>query len=941
MRLKTRLVTSVCLLAIAQAAGTAQAQDDAADKEELEQIVVKGIRASVGRALDTKRDATGFLDAVNATDVGKLPDKNIAETLQRIPGVAIQRSRGEGDFVSIRGLGPDFVRGTINGRSLVSATESIDPILSGNTITTTGRAANFDVLPSELIGSLEVYKTPSAKHVEGGIGGVVNVVTARPLDLGTQYAASAEGTYRGFAGEVDPSASALVSWANEDRTFGALLSAAYSDRSIRQDLSRHFGWFQSFGISQQLDTNNDGVGDADPGVTLFPLSNNQEVTLENRERFTFSGTLQWSPDDTTEIVFDALYSQRDVDSQTTNFIFLPIIFDQDLIDLGLQNADGSFRVGDFVDGGTFFRMPSSLRPELTTDNQAGEDDLLSFGFNGSKRLGDWLLALDLSYSDASGGTTFDRVRIDGNNGMFSFLTDIDDDGFTIQENPGSGDLGDPSNFVLSVLDDRITTNDDKEFAAQFDTTRDIDSNFLSAVEFGARFRTRTKDVNRATNGNGIGVTGEDITVADVGTFINGQDNFLDGNTRQSFDYASLVFPDNDAARAALLAAGITSPTPDDPFGISSINEKVYAAYVQLNLDGEIGGVPFVGDVGARLVHTSQTIDGFDAQFVITDNGGTDTTVFDDLSTGSATPVTFEDNYTNILPSFNLRFELARNLFLRLAASKSLTRPTFNDLAPSFSINANASNDVNQDGFAVQLNAGNPALLPFEAANYDVGLEWYFAESSVLAVNVFHKNLENFIAGVTEGPSTQLAGAPIRAIGELMGGGAIDPLPIDQVTQPDNQGEASIIGVEINYQHALPYGFGVLANLTLTDTSAEFIATGETIDFPGVSDLTFNITGYYENGPVEARLAYSYRDDFLLIPSAIGGLPQQIFVDSYAQLDASVSYAITENIQIFVTALNLTDSEEDLFTEVSAGIGRRYYSKSIVGRRFGFGARAAF
>lgn len=358
----------------------------------------------------------------------------------------------------------------------------------------------------------------------------------------------------------------------------------------------------------------------------------------------------------------------------------------------------------------------------------------------------------------------------------------------------------------------------------------------------------------------------------------------------------------------------------------------------MNIDGDIGGVEVAGDIGVRIVLTDQVVSGSDAEFVITDNGGQDTTVFDSLNSGAATPVSFDETYTNVLPSLNLRFTLADDLYLRTAANVSMTRPTFNSLAPAFNINANSSTNLNNDNYAVSLSAGNPALKPFESTNYDLGVEWYFAESSALYVGLFHKKIEDFVATVTRNNVSELAGVPIRAVG-VEQDGSRGRIEIDQVSQPDNQGEADVTGLEFGYQHAFDNGFGYIANLTLTENSAEFEATGENIDFPGVSKTSYNLTGYYENGPFEARVSYSSRSSYLVEPSAIGG-GGQLFNDGYAQLDASVSYDVSENLTVFANAVNLNDEDQDVFQILPAG-QRVYYSTSHVGPRFSFGVRGNF
>lgn len=969
---KKPLAALVAILAGATSVATVaeeQPKDDIT-----EEIIVKGIRGSLAKALSIKENSTGFVDAISAEDVGKLPDQNVAEALQRVTGVAIQRSRGEGDFVSIRGLGPDFVRGTVNGRSLLNATETVDPIFNGNLVTSTGRAANFDILPSEIINTLEVVKSTSAKHIEGGIGGSVNLKTARPLTMGDKTAFSVTANYRDFNEETDPSFSGLHSWVNDDETFGILTAISYSERSIREDFSRTFGYFPSFGLSTQLDTDDNGFGDASPNDVPFPLSNNAEAFEEDRDRFTFMNTLQWSNED-SELTVDLLYSKREVEESHQNFIFLPIAFDSDLAGRTV-NPDGSVQVGDLVTGGVFSEIPSTLRPELTTDLQDYEDDLLNIGVNYAWKSGVWDLSADVNYSKAEGENVFNRVRIDGDNGDFAFNTIISDSGFNITQTNIGGNadtqLGNPANFIISVIDDRFASNEDEEFAFQFDASREIESSFLSSIEMGARVRTREKTIDRGGSGNGFGVTAANVA-ASAATTNAAASNFLDGAYQTNFGFESLVFPNNalaiDAIRAQLPTlltelgtlqaiaegsrtddqnariAGILavqsalSPIPANPFSSFSIEEDTYAGYVQLNMDGQIGGINYIGDVGFRIVLTEQTISGFDAEFVITDTGGQDTTSFDLLTTGAATPVTFESNYANVLPSVNFSFELSEGLYLRMAANQSLTRPTFNSLAPAFSINANSSTNLNNDNFAVSLGAGNPALEPFVATNFDLGIEWYFAEASALYAGLFHKEIEDFVATVTNNNVSELAGEPIRAIGVEMNGsrGAI---AIDQVSQPDNQGEAQITGLELGYQHTFESGFGYIANLTLIENSLEFEATGVDIPFPGVSDVSYNLTAFYENGPFSARLSYTDRSEYLVESSAIG-FGGQLFNDDYSQLDGSLSYELNDNFTLFLNAVNLTDEDQDVFQVLPNIDGRRYSSTSHVGTRFAFGVRGSF
>lgn len=465
------------------------AQSTATGPDEIiEEIVVRGIRSSLQQSLIQKRDRSNFVDAITAEDVGKLPDQNIAESLNRIPGVAIQRSRGEGDFVSIRGLGPDFVRGTINGRTAVSSTEAFDSTLSGGAPSSTGRATNFDILPSEIIRTLEVTKTPSAKHVEGGIGGVVNVTTARPFNLGNMYSGTLEGVYRDFSKEFDPRISGVSSWANDDRTLGFLASAAYSQRDIREDFSRSFGWLP-FGT---YDTDGDGL--ADRSNVVIPLSNNLDTFTESRERLTVSSTLQLSLGSASSVTMDALYSRRDLQHDQFGVILvsLPLGFP--------ANADGSYQISPSdLDGNALTTIQGALPPEIISDAQDNKDELTSIGANFSRDVENWHFDADISLATAKGTLAFDRAVIVGNGladgGTYAQDFAVNRGGFAVT-NVGTASLSNPANYF--VRNGRVTraSNDDEEFAIQFDLERFVEAGIVSSIETGIRYRSRGKARDR-------------------------------------------------------------------------------------------------------------------------------------------------------------------------------------------------------------------------------------------------------------------------------------------------------------------------------------------------------------------------------------------------------------------------------------------------------------
>ncbi len=898
-------------------------------EEVLEEVVVKGIRKSVQEALTAKQENTNFVDAISAEDVGKLPDSNIAEALQRVTGVAIQRNRGEGDFVSIRGLGPNFVRSSLNGRTLLSATESRHATRSGGVDSSTGREINFDVLPSEIISSLEVVKSPSAEHVEGGLGGVVDIHTQRPLDLGNKVVGSVKGAYRVFNEDAEPAVSGLFSWVSEDKSFGWLGSVSYSKRYIREDNNDSYGYWP-FDAAGSIDSNGDGSGDL-TGVIL-PFSTNPAVYQEDRERLTLQSTLQWESGNGHELTADLLYSERNIENLGAlaeagtcclSFGFDGFYFGSGAA--GVTNPDGSLQASGIAvnDNNTATAYTMSSQVISATDEQDIDDELLSLGLNYGFVLSDWAdFNVDVSYSEAEGKLNFQRTSMQ-TTGAVPFELQIGGDQLNLKRLAGGPDLSDVSSYTTRNADAVDRYNDDSELAIGLDAV------FASRLKAGIRYRDRTKDVHDRTTFN---VNTDSFSAAGVTeTFSVG--NFVDGDT--PFPFGEIAFSDVASLKAHIIAnnPGASFDSVYVPSDSYDTDERTLAGYIQLDLEGEVGSIPYAGNVGVRIVRTDTDITGFFKPFRIDndeDTGNLGKTVFlsEDIS-----EETISSDYINVLPSLNLRFELQDDLFLRFAANKSVTRPTFKQLSPGLGI----ANPTNR--FAT---AGNPGLVAYEAVNYDLGIEWYFADSSAVYIGAFWKTIDEFIGGSTTVDPNH--GNP-EADGDGDGvpdglGSSVEFFGVGfaSVTQPLNQGEAEIIGLEAGYQQAFDNGFGYILNATVIDSSAEFTSgakEGEKIPFTGVSDYSYNLTGYYENHGFQARLAYSFRSEFVTLPSDVFG--NTLYVDDYGQLDASISYLFNDNITIFVNGLNLTDEYANIYSDSPD----RPVSLSYVGTRIEFGVRGSF
>jgi len=904
-----------------QPAAATGEQDAAAKKksdqtQEMGTVVVTGIAAAQDRSLNTKRDSNGFVDAINSEDVGKLPDMNVAEALQRVTGVQIQRSRGEGDFVSIRGLGPAFVRGEINGRTLVSSTESSYGDLNGGGGSSTGRETNFDLLPAEIISSIEVTKSTSADQVEGGIGGVVNIKTQRPLALGNTTAASFDETYRDFNGKYSPRASALVSWVNADKTFGALGSVAYSERQIREDSTSTYTWIPK-GFANDaftFDTNGDGKSD---GSLTTPWVFFPESVNEKRKRATAQGSLEWKFADDSHLVLDGLYSRRDLNS-VDHYALVGLCCGGGR--QGPDNPDGSVMLQNPVLVGSTLIGFDGLGPNTLfyTDKTRAIESLYNLGAHYDKMLGDsWDLNTDLAYSRSRAENASNSVGMQAQ--MLMPYTYFQANGQQqIKLAPLPAGYTDQADFDTYSIGHNQVTNTDHEGSVAASLKRNLSAGFISAVEFGARYSERFKQrLGYSGEIRGSGTDGLDVNLGGLGpsAFEHGPSDYMGGIVPNAFPLGSFLYPNYDQYLSYLKSKNPAAAFNDafDSSGSYSVGEKTAAAFAKADIDTEFAGIPIKGDAGVRIVKTDTKATAFFRPFTIefSNVGGGGRIGQIVYTSPTITPNSIGHSYSDVLPMANLRAELTEDLLLRFSAGQSVTRPTFAEMNPVFS----SINPTN-----LLATAGNPNLKPYKSDNYDLGLEWYFAKGSALYAAAFHKDIHDFI-----GPSTL---NKVTFFG----------VEWDGLTQPQNQGDASIDGAELGAQQIFESGFGYILNATLINSSAAFtsgVNSGKTIPFVGVSKKTYNATVFYEKNGFSARLAWSRRSNYVAIPSdVLGGT---MYVAPYSQLDASASYEIDKNWSIFANGINLTGSHS--LTYVNTPIEPAAYS--YVGKRYEVGVKMKF
>ncbi|MEL7491096.1 MAG: TonB-dependent receptor [Pseudomonadota bacterium] len=935
----------------------ATAQDDEGDL-----IVVTGIRGSLQQSLDVKREADQVVDAISAEDVGKFPDTNLAEALQRITGVAIDRSGGEGQFITVRGLGPEFNVVTLNGRVL--ATDN------------PGREFSFDVLSSDILQRAEVFKTSTANLQSGGIGSLVNIVTARPLETGTSFTASAAGLYDTLREEFSPQFSAVGSWVDPSDTFGLLVGASYNNRRAQEDSSFTNGFALRPGdLTVAAPETSSGLQLSDLGALPDGARVQQQVVhrrdVQDRERLTINATGQFKPSDSFTFTLDGLYTSFDIDSFATEFsgFFSPPFIDP-VLDANGTVVSFSRPGVDFQNRNPDIAASVGLSQNDNVINAPNDRDAETYSIGGNA---DWDVtetfnaAIDVSYSRATRESVNPFVVLGALAPASPLIQLPNDDGIsTITNIVGATD---PTIQRLHFVNVTRQEVEDEVFQARFDGTWALDRGPLRDITVGALFSDREKvqdqfDNFSPTQGAGIFCAFCGYTVPFDTSILSefSFDGFLNGVPgaetvppailtasfvdafRVLNDPANIANPDrtgrstiSDADLLARQAAAGDSIfgfyEPDfNPAASFAVDETVYAAYFSTAWGGDFGGsLPWSANAGFRVAITETASSGVDQPVIEFRESVGDTQLSPIF--GPATDITIENRYVNFLPSFNLKLEPTDNTVVRIAYSETVTRPTLTELgvANSFGGRSNAPTST----------GGNPFLEAFESTNYDVSFEYYFGETGTISIAGFHKEFDNFI----ESQTLPVPGTVIIPPGNVGNPGMTD-LPVDVVFQDtrDRNGETgSITGVELRFLTTLDLvapsldGFGVDLNYTYV-TSEIDRQEGTPVadcDYNGLSPHTINATGFYEKGPLSARVAYNYRDEFLFQCFSNFSEPRQR--EAFGQVDFAASFDINDNFQVFAEGINITGSDTRDFSRFA----NRFLTYSDTGSRYMLGVRAKF
>ncbi|WP_254849598.1 TonB-dependent receptor [Thalassotalea sp. PP2-459] len=874
-----------------------------AEKSEVEVIEVTGIKRSMFSANDAKRSSDSITDGISAEDLGVFPDGNVAESLQRITGVSIDRSGGEGRFITVRGLGPEFNTVLANGRML--ATENA------------GREFSLDVLSADLINGAQVYKSSNAALTEGAIGGTVDITTWRPFQIeGSKMIGSVSGTYDTNSEKNDIKASTLYSTTSDDDTMGFLFSLAYSQRTARLDSVFSDGY-----RDMDFDANQTANGQAITGAKTLAA---QRFQLFNQDRERLGGTavFQWKPADDHEITIDGLFSLFDVDDTSYQAAFP--------LDAGrsLGFSDVVVDSNNFVTSATKDGRVDVIKGANPRDTQT-----FQFGYNHKWTINENLsMVADIAYSEAEGnGYGKDRFFIARADTDVTFNMVGDFPQITTGQ-----DLTDPSIWESHVVAKQGNDTNDSVLEAKVDFDYVIDDmGVLYGTKFGLYYSDREKDINASLRGPcATCYNGGKINYTDTSFFSTFKpSNYMSeasGNfTNAWIDFNFDDFPAYLTSEAALsqlsaadresiearIAAGGFEPQAN-PGGSGSVTEESLAAYFQLSLMGE----RWDALIGARYIETDQVSTGqFQEIIELVDIVDPDGFVENRIVTLSdPTATSFNNSYSELLPSASIRIELDEegDLLLRGAFSESLTRPTISSLSTRISYSTNVG--------AERVSASNPNLTPFKSTNYDMSLEWYFNDVGSLTFAAFNKQLDSFLTVSTE---------PVTILGVEFGD-----------TRPRNGGEGEITGYEIAYQQVFdtlpaPFdGLGIQANYTNIDSSADYsdLGNSEELTLEGLSEHNANLILFYEKEQVKVRFAYNYRSDF--INEAVSWIGGPKSTDNFGQLDFRASYDINDNFQVFVEGINITNETLSQFYDLDKKLLSGYED---FGSRYALGVRAQF
>ena len=881
--------------ASAQESATQGAEAATSQATDLDTIVVTGIRGSIEKALDAKRNASTHVEVVTAEDVGKLPAKNVADTLRQLPGVNIASSSAseggfdEADRVSLRGTTPSLTQTLVNGHTIGTGDWFVLSQV-GNV----GRSVSYSLYPSEIVDRVVVHKTSQAKLVEGGTAGSVNIITRRPLQFAEPLTiqGSIGAVYSDLPSETKPQFDALLNWRNEERTAGVMIQLFNEQRSLRRDGQEVVGGYAA------ISSDNPELDGA-----LYPNLLGAVLFEQVRKRKGGAANIEVKPTDNLTLNVNGFFSELEADNYNRNYMMWASQFVN-------TQTPSSYTVENGV-------LTSAVYDAATSDTVTpyGVYDMISRpGASSTSRYiamdAEWDASERLRFVFQLGATkgrghspTQDVLEtgVAGNAGASWRMNGVDSpfDWSLGGTNTAANHL--PQNgWIFGAQGINVL---DKEDWASADGQLFFDG-VLSSLDFGYRYSTheRSNDFSIAQGPDWASNWTDINAYPDAGGYYPGDfGSGIGGNVPSGIWYYT-------PGQLAEINAGFANRNNPERFFFSDVygvKEDINAVYAQLNFGGE----RWSGNAGLRYVRTTSDI--HYNQALALDSG------VPGAVTGSAfgdyLPVVVNNDYNELLPSVNFKFNLSDDLLLRASASKTMTRPDYSALAGSLTLN-----DLTHEG-----SGGNPNLDPLLSTNFDASLEWYFAPRALLAASIFQMDMDgyvdfgNVIVQYKDQQASQAAGTDVYS-------DYLVSIPVN------SQGKAR--GVELTYEQPIGENFGINANYTYVDGEAR---GGNPLN--GTSKDTFNLSGWFENDRFNARVSYSYRSSFYAGVSRADNFYQ----DDFGTLSASLGVKATDWLTVSLDALNLNDPTLNYYTEhdaVSGYLPHAFYSN---GRQYYLNFRFRF
>lgn len=811
----------------------------------IEEVQVTGIRESLRDALSIKMNSDLVVDAISSEDIGQLPDVTIAESINRLPGINATRDRGNDSQAVVRGLGARLVLGTINGREVASSEPD--------------RNVRWEIYPSEVVSGVKVYKTQSADLIAGGVAATIDIQTLQPLDYeGADFVVRGGPVYYDEGADIpdyDPwgyrASGSYVLKAND--TFGLVVGLTAQQQKNGYPSFTGWGYNDSrarppVGASDFTgDLNGDGTPDATPWGAQISVNG-----IDQDRRGVSLGT-QWRPSDQFELRFDALYSDVDIHEDQGQTVYGQNNWGNwDNGSWAAYNAPGASYT--IVDGTVVAAtLPFSSVTTVVSDYDENKD-LSVTGLNGRWSGERWSIAGDISYSQAERENVWKAVRTevypewmswDTRGGRLPTITTSVDPTTLPQFAPDyrGGSVDGPEH-----LNDELT-------AGALDFARSLDGGFLSSFQFGARVSNRTKKHDRMENYPSAPAGGVEIPASMFRVY-----------NVPSVNLPPVLLGDYDAiARLAYGSALDPSNAVENLSQRWKVKEEVTEGYFKLGFESDAIARRVTGNIGVRVLDVQTSSDGFQQ------------------ATGASAlaPVSVEHDYSEVLPSANVNFNLTETTLLRFGVAKVVARPPLDELRASRTL----TNWLPYTG-----NAGNPDLEPFEATQFDASYEWYFRDEALLGFSAYYKDVSSYI-GWRQDPQT------FQGITYA-------------VATPVNGEGGAITGAELTFQTPFFFwsgleNFGVYSNYAYVDSDVEeFVPVTDPLTGTGFAQHTAVFDLWYSAGPVEARLGYKYHSPFTVIYGWSGADLQTLEEESV--LDLSASYQLTTGVQLRFQVNNLTD-----------------------------------